>query len=563
MNDAYDLKSVNLPYMSGLPLRLLVHLLEGPLRGLLTPRLFRDAGVTKLRSLNVEDVPTMYPVYKSNDKSGSPPRIPTADWPAADSQTSPWPTVSDFADAYRSGRISPVEVAEKALAAIADSDQADPPLRAIIFTDREDVLRQAQACEERLKNGNPLSVLDGVPVAVKDELDMKPFPTRVGTQFLGTEPVSDDATVVARMRAAGALLIGKANMHEIGLGVTGMNPHNGPARNPYDPMHYTGGSSSGPAAAVAAGLCPIAIGADGGGSIRIPAAFCGVVGLKSTFGRVSEFGAAPLTWSMAHVGPLAGTATDAAIAWAAMAGPDPKDHMSQHQPAPTLDGWEIDNLEGIKIGVFWPWFRHATSEMTTACEHLLQRFEGLGATIHEIVLPELDAARVAHLVTIVSEMAQAQAHFYDKYHRQYGLDVRLSLALARQFTARDYVQSQRIRTRCMHHFGEALKQVHVIATPATGLSAPAIQKSALPDGDSDLTTLTEIMRFATPGNLTGLPAISFPAGYSDSGLPIGMQMMGRAWQEVLLLRFARLAEQFVSRREPRRVHCPVKSVVCT
>ena len=217
--------------------------------------------------------------------------MPEAEWPQA-SHPAPgfhFSSAWDYAAAYRSGAISPEEVAQKLLAAILSSNAANPPLRAMINVKPEEVLRMARESGERYENESPLGPLDGVPVAVKDEIDMLPYPTTVGTSFLGKSPAAEDATVVRRMRLAGALLIGKANMHEIGIGVTGMNPHHGTARNPYNPAHYTGGSSSGPAAAVASGLCPIAIGADGGGSIRIPSSFCGVVGLKSTFGFFVPF----------------------------------------------------------------------------------------------------------------------------------------------------------------------------------------------------------------------------------------------------------------------------------
>jgi Asp-tRNA(Asn)/Glu-tRNA(Gln) amidotransferase A subunit family amidase len=379
---------------------------------------------------------------------------------------------------------------------------------------------------------------------------MTPYPTTVGTAFLGKSPATTDATVVARLRAAGALLIGKANMHEIGINVTGLNPHHGTTRNPYNTNHFTGGSSSGSATAVAAGLCPVAIGADGGGSIRIPASFCGVVGLKATYGRVSEFGAAPLDWSIAHVGPLAGSATDAALTYALIAGPDPLDPTSLLQPSPSLAGWDAP-LKGLKIGVYWPWFRHAEAEVVSACESLLRQFESLGCEIREITIPNLEANRIAHTVTITSEMAQAMNATYPQHHHEHGLDVRLNLALARRFTATDYVTAQRIRTRMINHFKAAFQSVDVILTPTTGLAAPAIPADALPDGNSDLTTTIEIMRFATAANLTGLPAISFPAGYTNQGLPIGMQAIGRAWDEATLLRLALAAEQLIEHKAPQ------------
>ena len=550
----YDLKSVRLPYLAGPLLRLFVTLLESPLRGLLLPNLFRSAGIARLREQQIDEPPTLHPIHARGTLTSEAGSVPQDEWPGPPAQSGPgfhFATVHDYARAYREGKTTPAEVAHKVLEAIGASNAADPPLRAIIAVEREDVLRQARAATERIKNGQPLSTFDGVPVAVKDEVDVVPYPTTVGTAFLGKSPAGEDATVVARMRAAGALLIGKANMHEIGIGVTGLNPHHGTPRNPYNPDHYTGGSSSGPGAAVASGLCPVAIGADGGGSIRIPSSFCGLVGLKPTFGRVSEFGAAPLAWSVAHLGPLAATATDAALAFGVMAGPDPKDHISLHQPPPTLAGWNNPDLSDLTLGVYWPWFRHAKADVVSACESLLKEFEDRGAQVREVVIPNLENARVAHTITIAGEMSQAMGRYYADHRREHGLDVRTNLALARAFTTRDYIQAQRARTQLMTNFNRALEQVDVIITPTTGLTAPAIPPAALPHGESDLTTLTEIMRFTTQANFTGLPAISFPAGYNEAGLPIGMQAIGRAWQEQILLRLALAAEQTVERQAPQ------------
>ena len=437
------------------------------------------------------------------------------------------------------------------MAAVAASEENSPPLRAFIEQDRDDVMRQARASSQRWREGRPLSILDGVPVAIKDELDMTPYPTHMGTSFLGKHPVPADSIAVARMRAAGALLIGKTNMHEIGIGVTGFNPHFGTPRNPYHPGHYTGGSSSGSAAAVAAGFSPIALGADGGGSVRLPAAFCGVLGLKPTYGRVPESGSFALDFSVAHVGPLAATAGDLALAYAAIAGPDPRDRLSVQQPLPTLAGWRKTDLSDLTIGVFWPWFRHATPEMVQGNEQMLDHFKDAGARVEEILIPDLEAARVAHVITITTEMNQALEHYYDAHHKEMGMDVRISLALARAFNARDFVLAQRVRTRIMAHFRRAFEKVDVIVTPAAGLPAPPIPEDALPDGDSDLATLTEIMRYAPFANMTGHPAITFPVGYSDAGLPIAMQAIARHWDEVTLFRLALAAEQHLDRRRPQ------------
>ena len=553
MKDGYDLKSVKLPYLAGGALKLFAALVEGPLRGLLAPSLFESAGVNWLRKQKFDEAPTHHPIHFTGELQTKASAVPEKEWPRESSATKGFQFVSifDFAKAYRDGITTPEEVAKKVLDAIATSDSGNAPLKAFIAVNREDVMRQARESTQRIKAGKPLSIFDGVPVAVKDEIDMTPYPTTVGTSFLGKTPVTEDSTVVARLRSAGALLIGKANMHEIGINVTGLNPHHGTTRNPYNPNHFTGGSSSGSATAVASGLVPVAIGADGGGSIRIPASFCGLVGLKATFARVSEFGAAPLDWSVAHIGPLAGSAADAALTYALIAGPDPKDTTSLHQPLPSLKGWDNTNLKGLKLGVYWPWFRHADTEVVAACEAMLKEYEKMGCEIVEIVIPNLEANRVAHSITITSEMAQAMNETYGEHHKEHGLDVRVNLALARQFSATDYLTAQRIRTRMIDHFKNAFQQVDMILTPTTGISAPEIKKGALPEGESDLTTTIEIMRFATAANMTGLPAITFPVGYTQKGLPIGMQVMGKAWDEANLLRMALAAEQVVEHKEPQ------------
>lgn len=552
--NVYDLKSVKLPYLSGGLLRIFASLVEGPLSGLLIPSLFESAGINWLRKQVIDEAPTPLPIHFTDSLADKDLAVPEKEWPRAAAiyaQGFQFATVFDYAKAYRDGKTTPEEVALKLLDAIEASDSSTPPLRAMIAVNRNDVIRQAREATERIKAGKPLSIFDGVPVAVKDEVDMLPYPTTVGTSFLGKSPAKEDATIVARMRTAGALLIGKANMHEIGINVTGLNPHHGTTRNPYNTDHFTGGSSSGSATAVAAGLVPVAISADGGGSIRVPASFCGVFGLKSTFGRVSEYGAAPLCWSVAHLGPIAATATDTALAYAVMAGPDLRDPNTLHQPLPSLENWDQLNLNGLKLGVYKQWFQHADAEVVAACDTMLRRFEDMGAEIVEITIPDLELNRIAHSVTILAEMSQAMSYTYPDHHKEHGLDVRLNLALARATSSQDYLLAQRARTRIINNFKHVFNQVDLILTPTTAIAAPAIPKDALPDGNSDLTTTIEIMRFVTAGNMTGLPAISFPVGYAKNGLPIGMQAMGRAWEEHTLLRLAVNAEKVLERKEPR------------
>lgn len=550
----YDLKSVKLPYIPGGVLRLFVPLVEGRLRGLLISRLLKSGGINWFRGQVIDEAPTPQPLHFAGPDAKKDSAVPEQEWPkssAVDSRDFHFTTVFDYAKAYRDGKTTPEEVAKKVLDAIDDSNSFTPPLRAVIAVNREDVMKQAHEAKQRIKAGKPLSVFDGVPVAVKDEVHMLQYRTTVGTAFLGQSPATEDATIVARMRKAGAMLVGKTNMHEIGIGVTGLNATLGTTRNPYNPDHFTGGSSSGSGAAVAAGLVPAAIAADGGGSIRIPASFCGVFGLKSTYGRVSEHGAAPLCWSVAHLGPITGTASDLTLAYAVMAGPDLRDPNSLHQPLPTLANWDQLNLRGLKLGIYKPWFQHADPDVLTSCESMLNRFTDMGAEIREISIPNLELNRIAHTVTILSEMAQAMSYTYEEHHRQHGLDVRLSLALGRALSSQDYVLAQRARTRIIKNFSTALAQVDMILTPTTAIAAPPIPKDALPNGNSDLTTTIKIMRFVTAANMTGLPAVSFRVGYTKNGLPIGMQAVGRAWDEATLLRLAVNSEQAIERKAPQ------------
>lgn len=553
MENQYDLKSVKLPYLAGGILKLFTSLVEGPLGGLLTPSLFESAGINWLRKQHFDENPTYQPVHHIGELQAESAAVAEKEFPqkASTLKGFQFPGVHDFAKAYRDGTTTPEEVAQNILNAVRKGNIGDKPLNAFIAINHDDVLRQARESTLRIKAGKPFSIFDGVPIAIKDEIDMTPYPTTVGTAFLGKTPATEDATVAARLRSAGALLVGKANMHEIGINVFGLNPVHGTTRNPYNLNHFTGGSSSGSATAVAAGFAPVAIGADGGGSIRIPASFCGLVGLKATHGRISEHGAYPLDWSVAHIGPLAWSATDAALTYAVIAGPDPKDPTSLHQPLPSLKGWDDLDLKGLKIGIYWDWFRHADAEVVAACEAMLKEYEKMGCEIVEIIIPNLEANRVAHSVTILTEMAQAMNATYGEHHKEHALDVRINLAMARQLSATDYVTAQRIRTRIINHFNTAFQKADVILTPSTGIAAPEIKKGALPNGESDLSTTIEIMRFATAGNMTGLPAISFPVGYTQKGLPIGLQAMGRAWDEVTLLRLALAAEQVMERREPQ------------
>lgn len=554
----YDMTRVRAPRTAGFTLRLATALVESALTGpLLTRKLFADTGISALRRVACDDA-------LSYDHPAVVPAPPTADagheltteapLPETHGRGFRYPSTGDFLAAYRTGSTTPRDVAERVLAASDAVDRADPPLRALLSVDRDDVVRQAEASTLRWREGRPLGPFDGVPVSVKDELDQRGYRTTVGTRFLGTAPATADAEVVRRLRDAGALLFGKNNMHEIGIGVTGINPHHGAARNPYAPNHVTGGSSSGSAAAVAAGLGPVSVGADGGGSIRIPAGLCGVVGLKGTFGRFSEHGASPLCWTVAHVGPIGATVHDVAAAYLVMAGRDPHDPGTRHQPTPVRPDLARASLAGLRVGVFPAWFEDADPEVVAAARAGVAHLVAAGATLVEVSIPELGRARAVQLVTIVSEMATAHLAHYIEHRTDYGLDTRVNLALARRLLATDYVHAQRVRRRIGTHFVRAFSACDVLATPTTAGTAMPILPDALATGESNLENVERMMRFVLHGNVTGLPALSVPCGYDRAGLPIGLQLMGPAWSESTLLELGALVERSTERRQPPVFH---------
>jgi Asp-tRNA(Asn)/Glu-tRNA(Gln) amidotransferase A subunit family amidase len=516
----------------------------------LLPSLLENGGIPFLRRLKLAEPPTYYPKvaprkeYRREEfkplKEGKPAGMP-------------FNTLMDYARAYRAGTTTPLEVAEKILSAIQASQTDDPDLKLFIAVYREDVLAQAKASTERFAKKKPLSLLDGVPMAVKDEIDMHPYPTTVGTRFLGNKPAVKDSTVAGRLRAAGALLVGKTNMHEIGINPNGYNDAFGAIRNPYDPACDPGGSSSGSAAAVSAGIVPAAIGADGGGSIRIPASLCGIVGLKATFGRISENGAAPLCWSVAHLGPLTSSVEDTALVYSVIAGEDAAEPATLGQPPVTVLDWDKADLKGLTAGVYSEWFDHADPEVVHINREMIEKLKARGLTVKEITIPELNATRVAHAVTILAEMAACMRE-YARDRKKQGAAVRLTLVIGEVLTGMDYLQAQRMRTRAMVNFDKVFSEVDLILTPATARAAQPVPAGGYPAGWSDLSLDTEMMRYIIPGNLLGLPGISFPTGYDSRGMPVGMQAIGRHWEEHILLRVAFNAEKEMQRQLPRRYY---------
>lgn len=550
----YDLGTAKAPRLTGRALETAAQALEHPATGWLAARkLLQDLGIFDFRRAHIPEPPTVgpdLPRHGALDASSSAPFDLESIVKGA--QTTPgfsFESVADFHAAYRTGRADPVIVAERFLANADRLDTGDGAMHVFIERQNDRILAAAQASRERHRRNEPLGPLDGVPITIKDELDVEGYHTTVGTRFLKNMATSDAATV-ARLRHAGAIILGKVNMHEIGIDTSGFSAHHGTPTNPYAPGHYPGGSSSGSAASVAAGFCPISVGADGGGSIRIPAALCGIVGLKATWSRITELGAFPLCASVGHVGPLGATVRDVALAYAIMAGPEPGDYDSLYQPAVHLTGLGNDDLRDVRIGFYRPWNEHALPEVTRTVWDALDVFRERGAKIVEVTIPELDRVRIAQAITILCEMSACMEQFDAQHRRDYGFGVRINLALARALTGRDYVQAQRMRTRFQKHLAKTFETVDVIVSPTTALPAPPIAKDVFPRGESNLEVTSGLMRFAFPANLSGNPALSVPGGYDARSRPIGVQLMGRPWEEHVLLRVGEVLERSVVRKPP-------------
>jgi len=554
----YKREPIPAPRLNGKPLQLFVELVESPAGRAVIGKILSDAGFEhfrKAQSGNLTPTPPMLPT-RGKPPSEIPSVLEQAHTAAriAGNAGVKLESIQDFADAYRSGVSHPTAVAAQAVAAMRRIDDGKEPLRAFISSKEDDVMTQARESSERFRAGKQLSILDGVPIAVKDEVDQAPYPTTVGTSFMGELPAARDCTVVARLRAAGAVLIGKTNMHEVGIGITGVNPHHGPARNPHNPAHVTGGSSSGSGAAVAAGICPVAVGADGGGSIRIPSGFCGIVGLKPTFGRVSEFGAAPLCWSVAHIGPMGASVRDVAAAYVVMAGEDPADPGTRGQPPVHLSRLGSNDLHGVTLGICRPWFEDADRTVVQRCEAAVEVLKEAGARIKEIEVPDPRVVQWAHTVLITSEMATAVGEHLTRNRRRFGLDARVNLQIGRYFQGHDYVHALRHRHRVILDLLALMHDVDAILSPTTASTAPRLATESLPLGESNVQQVDEVTRFARLANLSGFPAVAVPAGYDNAGLPVSLQMMGRPWEEDLLLQLAHVVEQRVERKLPAVHH---------
>ena len=440
--------------------------------------------------------------------------------------------LQQIATALREKTVSSVELASDSLRRIA---ALDPKLKAFITVTAELAKSQAQQADHELAGGKDRGPLHGIPIAVKDVFCTQGIRTTCGSKLFAGHIPEHDAAVVKRLRAAGAVIVGKTNMHELAYGVTSANPHFGTVRNPWDLERIAGGSSGGSGSAVAAGLVPMAMGSDTGGSIRIPASFCGTVGLKPSFGRVSRYGVLPLDFSLDHMGPLTRCVRDAALTLNVLAGFDPRDETcSRRSVEPYLPSEPI-SIQGLRIGLpenFY--FERISPSVADAVRHAARLAEDTGAVVVSLRVPDIAQLNTIGRIILLSE-ASATMERYLHRREDFGPDVLALVDQGRLLPATDYINAQRVRRVLQQEFHAVWKQVDCLFTPTTPTSAPKIGQSTIDlDGEEDVRIAST--RLARGVNVLGLPALSLPCGFDETGLPIGLQIIGPSFREALILK---------------------------
>ncbi len=442
-------------------------------------------------------------------------------------------TIREAAGAFREKRVSPVELTSSAIARI---DRLNPSLRAFITITADYALMRARQAETELASGRDRGPLHGVPIAVKDLFAMRGVKTTAGSKIFENQVHDFNSTVVERLENAGAVILGKLNMHELAYGISSANPHFGAVRNPWDLERSPGGSSGGSGAAVAAKIVFGAMGSDTGGSIRIPAAFCGTVGLKPTYGRVSRYGAMPLGYTLDHMGPLTRSVRDAAIFLNAIAGRDWHDETSSRRPTVDFVPEDDCSLRGMRIG--FPenfYFERIDPDVESAVRGAIARASSMGAEIKPVWVPDIVALNAVAQVTLLSE-ASAIMEPYLEHRNRFGADVLLRLDQGRLIPAVDYVNAQRLRRKLRAEFDKLWTEVDCILAPTTPNVAPKIGENTIRLGGRDEDTRIATTRLVRGINALGLPALSIPCGLSGGGLPVGLQIIGSAFDEATILK---------------------------
>ena len=442
-------------------------------------------------------------------------------------------TIQEAAAALRARKVSSLELTGAALDRTA---RLDSKLKAFITVIDESARSRAQQADAELSRGIDRGPLHGIPVAVKDVFSTQGVRTTCGSKLFADHEPDHNAAVVEKLESAGAVLIGKTNMHELAYGITSTNPHFGAVRNPWDLERIPGGSSGGSGAAVAADLVFMAMGSDTGGSIRIPASFCGTVGLKPTFGRVSRYGVLPLDFSLDHMGPLTRTVRDAAVTLNALAGFDPRDESSSRQAIEDYLPPERVSIHNVRIGLpenFY--FDQTDPAVAAAVRRMAETAQSLGAQVLPVRVPDILALNTVGRVILLCE-ASALMERYLHRRQDFGPDVLALLDQGRLLPATDYLNAQRLRRVMKQEFRNLWKQVDCLFVPTTPTSAPKIGQATLRFGDKEEDARLASTRLVRGINVLGLPALSMRCGLDSLGLPLGLQIIGPPFREALILR---------------------------
>lgn len=450
--------------------------------------------------------------------------------------------VAALAEKIRSHEVSPVEVTEAYLARI---EEIDPKVGCFITITADRARADAKRAEAEIAAGKYRGPWHGIPIALKDLCSTKGIRTTGGSKILADNITEFDCTVWARLAGAGALLLGKLNLHEFAAGVTNTNPHWGTCRNPYKLDRIPGGSSGGSGAAIVARLAAATIGTDTGGSIRIPAAFCGCVGMKQTYSRVSRYGVLPLADSLDHAGPITRSVRDAALMLSVIAGYDPNDSTSSLEPVPNYVDACDGSIKGMRLGVVQELTAGLSSGVATSFNEALAQLRNIGAVIDEVSIPSVE--HIAAMSTTITFVEAAEYH--ERWLREraddYGIDVRRALEAGMLIPGLYYLRAQHARAAMLAEALSALENHTALVAPTAAIAAPLIDRGArtLKPSGEPVDLVADVLRFTAPFNVTGQPALALPTGLSPDGLPLSMQIIGRPFDEATVFQVAAAYEQ--------------------
>ena len=457
---------------------------------------------------------------------------------ASESETA-YLSIEQAARLLRRREVSPADLVEGALARI---ERSNGKLHAFLTVLADQARRQAKKAERGIRRGRARGPLYGVPISLKDNFQTRGIRTTAGSKILADWVPDADSNVASSLAAAGAIVVGKTNLHEFAYGITGENPHYGSSRNPWAPDRISGGSSGGSAVATATGMGFASVGTDTGGSIRIPSALCGLVGLKPTYGLVSTQGVVPLGVSFDHVGPIARNVADASILLEAMA---PRYPRGETRPDYRTLG--RGRLRRFRLGLPRDYFlERIDGEVRELVEAAAEKFASLGARVEEVSLPRLvDAVDPAtNLIVAEASYYHESQGYFPARAAEYGEDVRSHLEFGHQLLALDYVRGVAARREVIEDFQAAFERVDVILAPTSPITAPPVgEKQVRVAGERESSTRAELLRLTRPANITGMPALSIPCGFTHAGLPVGMQLMAPRWAEARLLAIAHTYEE--------------------